>query len=79
MSFILTDCSQPACHGGYPTLEAAQKQADALAKHGLCESYSVGTYIDGKFVEVYNSNCNFLSWSTVRSSSAANSSSGTRQ
>lgn len=55
--FTLTDTTQVACHGtGFQSIAEAKEYAITLRNnYGLCKSFSIGTYKDGKFVEVYNS------------------------
>ena len=60
MMFMLTDTSQIAYHGSFETLAEAKNYAVILQQWELCKSYSIGKYIDRRFVEVYNSNKDYL-------------------
>ena len=51
--YTLTDTHQIACHGSNPDLDSAIDYAKSLQSFGLCKSFSIGTYIAGKFTEVY--------------------------
>lgn len=56
MSFTLTDTTQVSCHGtSFKSLAEAKNYAISLQEFGLCETYSVGEYRDGKYVNVYKS------------------------
>lgn len=56
--FTLTDTESPACHGtSFLTLAAARDYAMSLREFGLCMSFSIGCYKDGRHVEVYRSSC----------------------
>jgi len=55
--FTLTDTNQISCHGtSFRSVTAARNNAISLQELGLCKSYSIGQYRDGKHVEIYNSN-----------------------
>ncbi len=52
--YTLTDIGSIACHGTlFISLIAAKDYAMLLQEHGLCMSFSIGCYKDGKYVEVY--------------------------
>lgn len=51
--YILTDTFQIACHGSFPSVEEAVFHARGLQTLGLCRTFNVGGYSDGKFQVVY--------------------------
>ncbi len=54
--FTLTDTNQLACHGtSFQTIEEAHNYAISLQEFGLCKTYCIGQYVDGGFVNVYDS------------------------
>lgn len=54
--FTLTDTNQIACHGtSFKNLKEANDYALLLQEFNLCKTYSIGKYIDGKHIEVFNS------------------------
>lgn len=53
--YTLTDTNQIACHGSFTSIAEARNYAYELRKIGLCKTYNIGTYIDGKWEVVYNS------------------------
>ena len=57
--YTLTDVDLLACHGtSFVSLVAARDYAMSLREYGLCMSFSIGCYKNGKHVEVYTSSCN---------------------
>jgi hypothetical protein len=57
MSYTLTATDQIACYGtSFKSIAEARNYAMSLQGLGLCKSFSVGQYRNGKHVEVYNSN-----------------------
>jgi len=66
--YTLTDTKLIACHGtSFPTMKAAMDYAKELYNEfGLCESFSIGCYKNGKYVEVYNSkNGSYINWDSL--------------
>lgn len=54
MVYTLTDTHQIACHGSFASVEEAILYARNLQTNfGLCRTFNVGGYIDGKFQVVY--------------------------
>ena len=61
--FTLTDTESPACHGtSFVSLAAARDYAMSLREFGLCMSFSVGCYKDGKLYleKIINNNLNMI-------------------
>lgn len=54
-TYILTDSTQIACHGSFPSIEEAAAYARQLQELGLCQTFTVGGYSDGKYVNVFTS------------------------
>ena len=56
-SYHLTDTTSICCHGTcFPDMATAKNYAELLKREcGLCKTYSIGCYIDGKYVKVYES------------------------
>jgi len=53
---MLTDTKQIACHGtSFQNVAEAKNYAILLQEYGLCESFSIGRYYNGKYIEIYNS------------------------
>ena len=59
--FTLTDTESPAYHGSFVSLVAARDYAMSLRELGLCMSFSIGCYKNGKHVEVYKSSIRYIS------------------
>jgi hypothetical protein len=55
--YTLTSLDQIACHGtSFPSAAAAKNYAFELQRQwGLCKSFIIGCYKDGKHIEVYRS------------------------
>lgn len=53
--FILTDTTQIACHGNFPSIIAAKNYAWNMRNLDLCLTFNIGQYIDQKYVIVYDS------------------------
>jgi hypothetical protein len=54
--FTLTDTNQIACHGtSFRTFNDAKTYAIYLQSIGLCVTFSIGCYLDGKHVGVFDS------------------------
>jgi hypothetical protein len=53
--YTLTDATQIACHGSFSSVNDAITHARQLQEFGLCQTFTVGGYSDGKFVTVFTS------------------------
>ena len=56
IGYYLTDTYQLACHGTYANIAKAKNYAHSLQELGLCKTFNIGTYINGKFEIIYSSN-----------------------
>lgn len=51
--FTLTGLDQVACLGSFPTFKEAIGYAESIQEFGLCLEFSIGTYLDGQFTELW--------------------------
>lgn len=54
-TYMLTDATQIASHGSFASVNDAITYAKQLQEFGLCQTFTVGGYSDGKFVTVFTS------------------------
>lgn len=54
-AYIVTQVEPPACMGEFSSRQEAIAWAENYKQFGLCSTYTIGTYINGVFVGVYDS------------------------